>query len=111
MNREEAIAEITPRLAEAWPPVRVYRFGSAARGDDGPDSDLDFLVVVPDNAACDPRWTFVPGDSRRPPACLRVKPRLAMLAIGLRFLWLTDNNFTKSLNSCRRRSWTPRYAT
>jgi predicted nucleotidyltransferase len=45
--------EITPRLAEACPPVRVYWFGSAARGDDGPDSDLDFLVVVPDNAAED----------------------------------------------------------
>lgn len=35
---------------ESCRPVRVYSFGSAARGDDGPDSDLDFLVVVPDDA-------------------------------------------------------------
>ena len=53
MTREEAIAEITRRLVEACQPIRVYLFGSAARGDDGPDSDLDFLVVVPDDAAED----------------------------------------------------------
>ncbi len=50
MTREEAITEITRRLVEACRPVRVYLFGSAARGDDAPDSDLDFLVVVPDDA-------------------------------------------------------------
>ena len=50
MTREEAITEITRRLVEACQPVRVYLFGSEARGDAGPDSDLDFLVVVPDDA-------------------------------------------------------------
>jgi predicted nucleotidyltransferase len=50
MTREEAIAEITRRLVEACQPVRVYLFGSEARGDAGADSDLDFLVVVPDDA-------------------------------------------------------------
>jgi predicted nucleotidyltransferase len=50
MTRDEAIAEITRRLVEACQPVRVYLFGSEARGDAGPDSDLDFLVVVPDDA-------------------------------------------------------------
>ena len=49
MTREEAIAEITRRLVEYYQPVRIYLFGSVARGDDGPDSDLDFLVVVPDD--------------------------------------------------------------
>ena len=53
MTREQAIAEITRRLVEACQPIRVNLFGSAARGDDGPDSDLDFLVVVPDDAAED----------------------------------------------------------
>ena len=53
MTREEAITEITRRLVEACQPVRVYLFGSAARGDDGSDSDLDFLVVVPDDASED----------------------------------------------------------
>lgn len=50
LTREEAISEITRRLVEAGNPVRVYLFGSAARGEAGPDSDLDFLVVVGDDA-------------------------------------------------------------
>ncbi len=49
MTRDEAIREITRRLVEFYQPVRIYLFGSIARGDDGPDSDLDFLVVVPDD--------------------------------------------------------------
>lgn len=49
MTREEAIREITRRLVEFYEPVRIYLFGSAARGDEGPDSDLDFLVVVADD--------------------------------------------------------------
>lgn len=38
---------IGQRLAEALAPDRIYLFGSHARGEAGPDSDLDFLVVVP----------------------------------------------------------------
>lgn len=37
---------IGQRLKEALAPHRVYLFGSYARGEAGPDSDLDFLVVV-----------------------------------------------------------------
>src|SRR5947207_15849520 len=48
-NRTEAIEEIIRRLVEYFQPERIYLFGSVARGDDGPDSDLDFLVVVPDD--------------------------------------------------------------
>src|SRR5436305_2729469 len=33
-------------LAEAATPTRIILFGSAARGDVHPDSDLDFLVVL-----------------------------------------------------------------
>ena len=50
MTQEQAIAEITRRLVEYYHPERIYLFGSAARGDGGPDSDLDFCVVVPDDA-------------------------------------------------------------
>lgn len=53
MTREEAVTGITRRIVEACRPVRVYLFGSVARGEDGPDSDLDFLVVVPDDAGED----------------------------------------------------------
>ena len=47
----ESIAEITRRLVEFYHPVRICLFGSVARGDDGPDSDLDFCVVLPDDAS------------------------------------------------------------
>ena len=43
-SKQEAIEEITRRLVEFFSPVRIYLFGSEARGDAGPDSDLDFLV-------------------------------------------------------------------
>ncbi len=49
LNKEEAIAQITRRLVEYYSPVRIYLFGSEARGDAGPDSDLDFCVVVHDD--------------------------------------------------------------
>lgn len=45
-----ALAGIVERLAEAYEPDRIYLFGSKARGDYGPDSDFDLLVIVPDNA-------------------------------------------------------------
>ncbi len=38
---------ISQRLAESFNAEQVYLFGSHARGSAGPDSDLDFLVVVP----------------------------------------------------------------
>lgn len=50
MTRDETIDEITRRLVEYFHPERIYLFGSAARGDYGPDSDLDFCIVLPDNA-------------------------------------------------------------
>jgi uncharacterized protein len=49
MSRKAAIPEFVSRLVEYYNPERIYLFGSAARGDDGPDSDLDFCVVVPDD--------------------------------------------------------------
>jgi predicted nucleotidyltransferase len=35
------INEVVRRLVDLYQPERVYLFGSAARGDSGPDSDLD----------------------------------------------------------------------
>ena len=48
LTKQEVIEEMTRRLVEFYRPVRIYLFGSEARGEAGPDSDLDFLVVVPD---------------------------------------------------------------
>ena len=40
--------EILRRIIATAAPVKVILFGSAALGTMGPDSDFDFLVVVPD---------------------------------------------------------------
>jgi len=44
------LAEIVRRLVAAYQPERIYLFGSKARGDAGPDSDYDLMVIVPDDA-------------------------------------------------------------
>ena len=44
------LTEIVTRLVDAYEPERIYLFGSHARGEEGPDSDLDLMVIVPDNA-------------------------------------------------------------
>jgi predicted nucleotidyltransferase len=38
--------EIVERLVRELEPVRIYLFGSRARGESGPDSDYDILVLV-----------------------------------------------------------------
>jgi uncharacterized protein len=48
MMSAEAIERAAQRLAaEAGPGARVFLFGSHARGEAGPNSDLDFLVIEP----------------------------------------------------------------
>lgn len=60
-TKQGAIEEITRRLIEYYRPVRIYLFGSEARGDAGPDSDLDFCVVLADDA---PPGLYRPGIHR-----------------------------------------------
>jgi predicted nucleotidyltransferase len=49
LSKREVIKEMTRRRGQYYSPVRIDLFGSEARGEAGPDSDLDFLVVVPDD--------------------------------------------------------------
>ncbi len=49
-EREPALHEIVRRLIDAYSPLRIYLFGSKARGTAGPDSDYDLLLVVSDDA-------------------------------------------------------------
>jgi predicted nucleotidyltransferase len=42
------LMEAVRRLIDVYHPLRIYLFGSTARGDAGPDSDYDLMVVVPD---------------------------------------------------------------
>ena len=44
----QLLDEIVIRVTEAVHPVRVILFGSAARGNMGPNADLDLLVIMPD---------------------------------------------------------------
>ena len=53
MNPDPAILdELVRRTVQAVHPVQIILFGSAARGDMGPNSDLDTLVVVPNDRDC-----------------------------------------------------------
>jgi len=47
---DPVLAELVRRLVEAYHPLSIYLFGSTARGDAGPDSDYDVLLLVPDDA-------------------------------------------------------------
>ncbi len=44
----DLIDEIVRRIIEAAGPKRIIVFGSAAKGEMGPDSDIDLLVIMPD---------------------------------------------------------------
>ena len=50
LDDDPTLREIVRRLADAYHPLRIYLFGSKARGTAGPDSDYDILVVVSDDA-------------------------------------------------------------
>jgi uncharacterized protein len=45
---EPAIHEIVERIVEEVHPLRIILFGSAARGEQRRDSDVDILVVMPE---------------------------------------------------------------
>lgn len=55
MGYDSSLQTILNRLVAVYVPELVYLFGSAARGDATSDSDLDFLIVVPDAATPEQR--------------------------------------------------------
>jgi predicted nucleotidyltransferase len=48
---QQIIDEMVRRIVAACRPLQVILFGSWARGNPGPDSDVDLLVVMPDGTA------------------------------------------------------------
>jgi len=49
--QDARLSEVVARLVDAYRPEEIYLFGSCARGDQGPDSDYDIMVVVPDDVS------------------------------------------------------------
>lgn len=47
---QKILDEVVLRIVQAVDPLRIILFGSGSRGEMGPDSDLDVLVVMPDGA-------------------------------------------------------------
>lgn len=45
---QSVIDELVRRIVEAVHPLRIILFGSAARGEVGPHSDIDVMVVMPE---------------------------------------------------------------
>ena len=48
MDIEEEIKNITGQIIEKYKPEKIILFGSAARGEFTPDSDLDMLIIKKD---------------------------------------------------------------
>lgn len=46
---ERKIEQMVLQIVKRFDPERIILFGSAARGEAGPDSDVDLLVVMPVN--------------------------------------------------------------
>ena len=46
---DPVLVEVVRRLQELYRPEQIYLFGSTARGESGPDSDYDLMVIVPDS--------------------------------------------------------------
>lgn len=46
--KEATLNELVRRIVETVHPLKILLFGSAARGQMGPNSDIDILVVMPD---------------------------------------------------------------
>jgi len=46
-NSSLAIRQMVRRIVSRFRPERIILFGSHARGDAGPDSDVDLLIVMP----------------------------------------------------------------
>jgi predicted nucleotidyltransferase len=44
----EWVPDVVEQIVDRFDPLRILLFGSVARGEDGPDSDIDLLVVLPE---------------------------------------------------------------
>ena len=80
-SHAELISAVVEAIVAAASPHRVVLFGSHARGDAGPDSDLDFLVIT------------APGTHRRDTA-KAIYRRLAGLGHAVDVVVITTDDVT-----------------
>jgi predicted nucleotidyltransferase len=80
---DQILSEIVSRLKTAFHPERIYLFGSRARGEAGPESDYDLLLVVSTSAL--PRY-------KRDQAAFRA---LSGLGVSKDVLVLTRDEFDR----------------
>jgi predicted nucleotidyltransferase len=49
----QTVAEAIRRIVQTVQPVRIVVFGSRARGEHAPESDLDLLIILPGATKCE----------------------------------------------------------
>lgn len=76
------IDEVVRRIVELVHPRRIILFGSVARGQMGPNSDLDILVVMPDG-------------SHRPRTAQTLYRHLPAIGIGKDIVVVTESDVRK----------------
>lgn len=52
MVQNTEIQKLVDQIVELVNPLQIILFGSYARGDPSPDSDIDVMVVMPDGTHC-----------------------------------------------------------
>jgi predicted nucleotidyltransferase len=82
--RQEVLDELVRRIFAEVGPRRVVLFGSAARGEMRPDSDIDLLIVMPDGTHRRRTAQYLYGrlGSDRPPVDLVVATESDILDHG-----------------------------
>ena len=66
MMTTESVQQAAERLHAARPEATIILFGSQARGDARPDSDVDFMVVLPEPPRSTRQEMVVLSDLLRP---------------------------------------------
>ena len=58
LERDAYLRKTVKSLVQHYKPIEIYLFGSKARGEDGPNSDYDLLVIVRDRVPREKRNQF-----------------------------------------------------
>jgi predicted nucleotidyltransferase len=83
MSVTDLLPALVDRIVRRFAPERIVLFGSQARGDSRPDSDLDLLVVLADEAI----------DRRR--MAIEVRVSLADVPVPMDILVATPNELAR----------------